>query len=192
MSLMASGLELTPILLGAFGRPLLDVVFELAPMPSPRPRFKSRPFPSVYMPKGYEKHKAAVRDLLGRAGLADTVGGVIRGHVVARCAVPASYPRWKRELCERGELWPQLGGKDSGDWDNYAKTIMDACSPKKAKGKRPAQRGVWRDDSGVRAGSVDVLFARPDVHGGRPHWRLILWQLPGRLAGAATTRAGEA
>lgn len=185
-------MDLAPILLSAFGSPLLDVVFELHPVPSPRPRFKAKPFPSVYMPKEYEKHKAAVRELLSRGGLTDTVSGPIRAHVVARVVVPVSYPRWKRELCERGDLWPAVNhGKAGADVDNYLKTILDACSPKKARGKRAEQRGVWRDDGGVRCASLDVLFARPDVQGGRPHWRLILWQLPGRLAGDATTKAGE-
>jgi Holliday junction resolvase RusA-like endonuclease len=172
-------------------KPLLDVVLELHPVPSPRPRFAGKPFPKVYMPPWYVRHKAALRAQLAAAGLTWAVSGPVRLHVVARVLVPASYPRWKRDLCERGDLWPQQGrGESGGDADNYLKTAMDACSPAKRRGK-PTEPGVWRDDGGVRVASCEVLFARPDVQGGRPHWHFTIWQLPGRLAGDATTKAGE-
>jgi Holliday junction resolvase RusA-like endonuclease len=184
-----TGLELSGLLLNAFGRPALDVVLELHPIPSPRPRFAGKPFPKVYMPAPYMKHKAAARALLMRAGLMEAVRGPVRLHVLARVAVPTSFPEWKKRLAERGELWPQQGkGKSGGDADNYLKTAMDFMSPKT---RGAPEAGVWADDGGVRVASAEVLYARPDVQGGRPYWRVLCWQLPGRLAGAATTKAGE-
>jgi Holliday junction resolvase RusA-like endonuclease len=165
------------------------VVLEVHPIPSPRPRFAGKPFPKVYMPAAYTRHKTTLRALLDQAGLTRSLRGPVRLHVVGRVVVPASFPGWKRQLCERGDLWPATNhGAGGGDVDNYLKTIMDAANPEKRKAE---PGGLWGDDGCVRNVSMEIMYARPDVQGGRPFWRLIAWNLPGRLASEATTKAGE-
>jgi len=172
-------LTILPLLLSSCGPPALDVVLEVCPTPSPRPRFASKPFPKAYMPREYLRKKGDIRALLLTSGACGVLSGPLRVHVVARVPVPRSYPRWKVDACWRGELWPSKG-RYVGDVDNYLKTILDACSGDSVT------PGVWRDDGSIPCASIELFYARPDVQGGRPHWRLTVWQIPGRLAAEAT------
>ena len=63
----------------------------------------------------------------------------------------------------------QIFRTERGDWDNYAKAIMDALNPRRAKGgkrPRPAVPGVlWTDDARSSGGTVtcETVQANPRV-----------------------------
>lgn len=113
------------------------------PVPKERPRFATRgrsgkalAVPRVYTPPTTEEYEKRVR-------------------LVAQAARPTGWPM----RCDyRVAITVYRAAR--GDWDNYAKAIMDALNPRRAKGgrrPRPAVPGVlWSDDARSSGGTVST------------------------------------
>lgn len=111
-------------------------------MPSPRPRFRviKGKFASAYMPKNYTIHKEELIELIqGQPG--QPFDGPVSVDLTVLCTKPKTsklkHPK--------------------PDVDNYAKTILDACT----------QAGnIWHDDSQVVSLTVTKLWAAPEMQAG--------------------------
>ena len=116
---------------------------------------KRRPMLIHHTPKTTRQYEQAIRFEATRAMSAQIAfSGPLRLTLVIVMGIPRSWPRWKRELAERGLLHPT--GKP--DADNVEKAIKDALNGI-----------VWHDDSQVvECDKIQMyqcrLYPQPAIH----------------------------
>ena len=113
------------------------------PVPMARPRVTAH---GTYTPKRCRDYKAAVA-LAAKAAMQgkEPMEGALSCDIQLWYAVPKSYTQGKKLAAQHNIIRPI--GRNSGDADNHAKAIMDACTGI-----------VWRDDSQVVKLSVMKLY----------------------------------
>jgi Holliday junction resolvase RusA-like endonuclease len=99
---------------------------DIEPMPCPRPRVASKPFARAYMPSQYTNWKDAVARLIEAAREKQQIA-TLEGPLAVTLNIRATKPRTSKLA------YPKP------DADNYAKSILDACT----------DAGLWGDDTQV-------------------------------------------
>ena len=75
--------------------------------------------------------------------------GAVKLELAFHVAIPESWPRWKREVANRGEIAPTV----KPDLDNFEKAVKDALN-----------EIAWRDDAQVVKASKEKAYSfRPGV-----------------------------
>lgn len=113
------------------------------PVPMARPRVTAH---GTYTPKRCRDYKTAVA-IAAKAAMQgkEPMEGALSCDIQLWYAVPKSYTQGKKLAAQHNIIRPI--GRNSGDADNHAKAIMDACTGI-----------VWRDDSQVVKLSVMKLY----------------------------------
>lgn len=148
----------TPNLLVAARTQPIEFVVPFAPVAWQRAGVRwTNQGPKHYTPEETRAWKETV-SVYARAAMRGTapLTGAVGLSLSFEVAIPAKWPRWKREAAERGEVAPTM----KPDADNYAKAVKDAMN-----------EIVWVDDAQVVSLEVRKSFAR------RPRMAVVITPL---------------
>lgn len=113
------------------------------PVGKARPRYTRNGKP--YTPSKTSNYESVVKACFIRAyGKRVAIDGPVKISIDARCPIPKSWPKWKKQDAETGKLLPTV----KPDVDNIAKIILDALN------------GIaFEDDKNVTSLQIDKCYS---------------------------------
>ena len=124
---------------------MISFIIPGRPVPMARPRVTAH---GTYTPQKCADYKKAVA-LVAKAAMRgnEPLQGAVSCSISLGFAIPKSYTKGKRLAAKNNITRPT--GRNTGDADNHAKAILDACTGI-----------VWRDDSQIVSLSVAKWWGR--------------------------------
>lgn len=123
---------------------------------------KQRPY--VANGRGFKRPKSVMKENLAREAWHQKFNGKeaewdVYLDILAYCAIPKSWPKWKQEAARLGILRPNKKGPNSPDLDNVLKWVADSCNPATVHRKTIKGTGIYKDDGQIVHMNIDGWYS---------------------------------